>query len=172
MDKVLPGLAMLAIVAVVFGLLAAGWRNRLRRQSDVDPLPDVPAEPGPVWAAAEGQYVATTTARDWLDRIAAHGLGIRTNAELSVHQQGVLIDRSGAVPLFIPASDLTGVRLESGMAGKFVEKDGLVVLSWKLGDRELDTGFRTRRADDKPVLLEALQNLISAAPQANADSGK
>ena len=36
-------------------------------------------------AAAEGQYVATTTAGDWLDRIAVHGLGIRTNAELSVH---------------------------------------------------------------------------------------
>jgi len=172
MDKVLPGLAMLAVVAVVFGLLAAGWRSRLRRQSDVAPLPQVPAEPGAATAAADGQYVASTTARDWLDRIAAHGLGIRTDAELSVHPQGVLIDRSGAAPVFIPAGDLTGVRLESGMAGKFVEKDGLLVLSWKLGARELDTGFRTRRADDKTTLLEALQELISAAPQANADSGK
>ena len=58
------------------------------------------------------------------------------------------------------------------MAGKFVEKDGLLVLSWMLGTRELDTGFRTRRADDKTVLLNALQDLISAAPQADADSGK
>ena len=58
------------------------------------------------------------------------------------------------------------------MAGKFVEKDGLLVLSWMLGSHELDTGFRTRRAEDKTVLLNALQDLISAAPQADADSGK
>ena len=61
----------------------------------------------------------------------------------------MLFDRSGAAPVFIPAARLTGVRQESGMAGKFVEKDGLLVLSWMLGSRELDTGFRTRRADDK-----------------------
>ena len=58
------------------------------------------------------------------------------------------------------------------MAGKFVEKDGLLVLSWMLGSHELDTGFRTRRANDRHLLFNALQNLISAAPQADTDSGK
>ena len=78
----------------------------------------------------------------------------------------MLFDRSGAGPVFIPAASLTGVRQESGMAGKFVEKDGLLVLSWMLGSRELDSGFRTRHADDKTILLNALQDLIPAAPQA------
>jgi len=172
MDRLLPGLLMLAVAAVVIALIAVGWRNRLRRQADVEPLPPVPDEPGAPLASAAGQYVASTTAGDWLDRIAVHQLGIRTNAELSVHPDGVLFDRSGAVPLFIPAAALTGVRQESGMAGKFVEKDGLLVLSWRLGPRELDTGFRTRRAEDKVLLLATLQDLISAAPQADADSGK
>jgi hypothetical protein len=172
MDKILPGLAMLAIIAVVFVLLGIGWRNRLRRQSDVEQLPAVPAELSLPMAAADGQYVATTTAGDWLDRIAVRGLGIRTNAELTVHPEGALFERSGAGPLFIPADRLTGIRQDSGMAGKFVEKDGLLVVSWTLGSRELDTGFRTRRADDKPAILEAFQELISAAPQADADSGK
>lgn len=172
MDKILPGLAMLAIIAVVFVLLGIGWRNRLRRQSDVEQLPAVPAELSQPLAAADGQYVATTTAGDWLDRIAVRGLGIRTNAELTVHPEGALFERSGAGPLFIPVDRLTGVRQDSGMAGKFVEKDGLLVVSWTLGSRELDTGFRTRRADDKPAILEAFQELISAAPQADADSGK
>jgi hypothetical protein len=58
------------------------------------------------------------------------------------------------------------------MAGKFVEKDGLLVLSWKLGSHELDTGFRTRRAADKDHLYESLQQLISAGPQADPHSGK
>ena len=172
MDKILPGLAMLAVVAVVFVLLGVGWRNRLKRQSDVEQLPQVPAAPGEPIATAEGQYVATTTAGDWLDRIAVHQLGLRTNAALSVHPEGVLFDRVGAVPVFIPAARLTGVRQESGMTGKFVEKDGLLVLSWMLGAKELDTGFRTRRAADKDVLYQALQDLISSAPAAGATSGK
>jgi len=172
MDKILPGLAMLAVIAVVFVLLFIGWRNRLKRQSDVEQLPAVPAELSLPLASADGQYVATTTAGDWLDRIAVQGLGIRTNAELTVHPEGVLFERSGAGPVFIPADRLTGVRQDSGMAGKFVEKDGLLVVSWTLGNRELDTGFRTRRADDKPAVLKAFQELISAAPQADADSGK
>ena len=172
MDKLPFFMTMLALATGIFALLAVGWRNRLRRQADVDPLPEIPAELGAALAVADGQYVASTTAGDWLDRIAVHNLGIRTNAELSVHPQGVLFDRSGAGPVFIPAASLTGVRQESGMAGKFVEKDGLLVLSWMLGSRELDSGFRTRHAEDKTTLLNALQNLIPAAPQADADSGK
>lgn len=172
MVKELSLILTLVLIAVALVLIWLGWRNRLRRQSDVEPLPDMPAELGAALAVADGQYVATTTAGDWLDRIAVHNLGIRTNAELSVHPEGVLFDRSGAGPVFIPAASLTGVRQESGMAGKFVEKDGLLVLSWMLGTRELDSGFRTRHAGDKATLLTALQDLIPAAPQANADSGK
>ncbi|TLM86366.1 hypothetical protein FDW83_00985 [Pseudarthrobacter sp. NamE2] len=173
MDKILPGLAMLAIAAVVFVLLAIGWRNRLRRQSDVDPLPPVPEAPGEPGAFAEGQYVATTTGGDWLDRIAVHGLGIRTNSTLAVYPHGVLFGRSGAQAVYIPAASLRGVRLDSGMTGKFVEKDGLLVLTWMLGAHELDTGFRTRRATDKDTLYAALQDLISTAPAAGgAGSGQ
>ncbi|MFP5311332.1 MAG: hypothetical protein ACLGH7_02810 [Actinomycetes bacterium] len=172
MDKILPGVAMLAVVAVVFVLLAVGWRSRLKRQSDVEQLPPVPAAPGEPTAVAEGQYVATTTAGDWLDRIAVHGLGIRTNSTLSVYPHGVLYDRAGAPALYIPAAALTGVRQDSGMAGKFVEKDGLLVIAWNHGPHGLDTGFRTRRAADKDTLYQALQDLISSAPAAGATSGK
>ncbi|MEZ2389608.1 hypothetical protein AB6813_08645 [bacterium RCC_150] len=172
MDKILPGLIVLSAVLVVFALLALGWRNRLKRQADVERLPDVPEALSPAVVVVPGQYVASTTAGDWLDRIAVHGLGIRSNAELSVHAEGVLFDRSGAGPLFVPRAALRETRQDSGMAGKFVEKDGLVVITWILGGRELDTGFRTRIAADKQHLIEALQELISAAPQAEADSGK
>ncbi|MBT2519981.1 hypothetical protein [Arthrobacter sp. ISL-28] len=172
MEKVLPGLAMLAVAAVVFALIGMGWRSRLRRQSDIEQLPAVPPELGAPLVAADGQYVASTTAGDWLDRIAVHDLGIRTNARLTVHPEGVLMDRSGAPALFIPTARLSGIRQDSGMAGKFVEKDGLLVLSWTLGAHQLDTGFRTRRAADKPALLQTLQELISAGPQTDAHSGK
>ena len=170
--KLLTGLITVVIIAVVLLMIRAGWRNRLKRQADVEQLPAVPEAPGAALNSAEGQYVASTTAGDWLDRIAVHGLGIRTNATLAVYPHGVLFDRSGAPAVYIPAADLTAVRQDSGMAGKFVEKDGLLVLRWKLGTHELDTGFRTRRAADKTTLFESLQQLISAAPQADPQSGK
>ena len=170
--KLLTGVITVVIIAVVLLMIRAGWRNRLKRQADVEQLPEVPEAPGAALNTAEGQYVASTTAGDWLDRIAVHGLGIRTNATLAVYPHGVLFDRSGAPAVYIPAADLTAVRQDSGMAGKFVEKDGLLVLRWKLGTHELDTGFRTRRAADKTTLFESLQQLISAAPQADPQSGK
>jgi hypothetical protein len=159
MDKVLPTILIVLLTLAVFALLAAGWRNRLRRQADVAPLPDVPAGLREPDLAVEGQYVATTTAGDWLDRLAVHSLGLRTNAVVELHGPDVLIRRSGAPDLFLAADRLDGVRLERGMAGKFVEADGLVVLSWRLGTNAVDTGFRTRHAADKKPLLAALTAL-------------
>ncbi|NHW46159.1 hypothetical protein HAV21_04540 [Paenarthrobacter sp. MSM-2-10-13] len=171
-NQTLTVLITVPLIVIVLAMIWLGWRNRLRRQADVERLPEVPKQLTPATVVADGQYVATTTAGDWLDRIAVQGLGIRTNAELSIHTEGVLFDRAGAAPVFIPRSALVDSRETNGMAGKFVEKDGLLVINWKLGSRELDTGFRSRHAADKQLLLEALQELISAAPQAEADSGK
>ncbi|MFJ4207565.1 hypothetical protein ACIPY2_03775 [Paenarthrobacter sp. NPDC089675] len=170
--QMLSALVTVALIVVVLTMIGLGWRSRLRRQSDVERLPEVPQHLSPATVAAEGQYVATTTAGDWLDRIAVQGLGLRTNAELSIHAEGVLFDRPGAAPVFIPRAAVTDSRQAAGMAGKFVEKDGLLVISWMLGSRELDTGFRSRRSADQKLLLQALQELTSAAPQADADSGK
>ncbi|ABM08950.1 MULTISPECIES: hypothetical protein [Micrococcaceae] len=171
-NQTLTVLITVPLIVIVLAMIWLGWRNRLRRQADVERLPEVPEQLTPATVVSDGQYVATTTAGDWLDRIAVQGLGIRTNAELSIHAEGALFDRSGAAPVFIPRSALVDSREANGMAGKFVEKDGLLVINWKLGSRELDTGFRSRHAADKQLLLEALQELISAAPQADADSGK
>lgn len=44
------------------------------------------------------------------------------------------------------------------MAGKFVEKDGLLVLRWKLGTHELDTGFRTAARRTKPPSSNPFSN--------------
>jgi len=150
----------LGIIALLVGLMALGWRNRLRRQSDVPEPAEPPADPGPVLYEAEGQYVATTTAGDWLDRIAVHGLGLRGNAVASVHPGGVLITRTGARTVFIPRDDLASVQLAGGMTGKFVEKEGLVILTWRLGAQAVDTGFRTRHAAHKAQLLAAVAALV------------
>lgn len=165
MDKVLPTILTVIILLIIFGLLGVGWRNRRRRQAGTAPLPAIPAELSVPTVSVRGQYVATTTEGDWLDRLAVHSLGIRTNAVVQVHDEGVLITRSGAPDIFVAEDRLDGVRLESGMAGKFVESGGLVVLSWRLGEQLVDTGFRTRAASDKAPLVAALTAMLPPEEQ-------
>lgn len=156
----LIGLAALAAVVII--LMRVGWRHRQGRQSDVAAPAPPPATLGAPLVEAVGQYVSTTTAGDWLDRISVHGLGMKSNADLSVHTDGVLFSRTGAPDVFIPAGDLESVRRESGMAGKYVEAGGLLVLGWQLGEHHLDTGFRPRRAEDMAPLVAAAESLIPA----------
>jgi hypothetical protein len=168
-DYLGPGLITLSLVVVLVGLAYLGWRNRLKRQQDVAPLPAVPQELSAPEAAYEGQYVVTTTAGDWLDRLAVHSLGIRSTALLRLYPHGVLIERRGVPDLYLPASNILGVRTESGMAGKFVEKDGLAVITWLLGDRDVDTAFRNRHAADKRPMLEHLKTYVPAVTDNDED---
>ncbi|ALE06083.1 hypothetical protein AL755_12400 [Arthrobacter sp. ERGS1:01] len=159
-DRTVPTILAIALVVVVFALIGWGWRNKLKSQAAVAPLPELPGELGPASLSVPGQYVVTTATGDWLARIAVHGLGVRTPAELSIHPEGVLLSRSGAADLFISTEALTEVTTQAGMAGKFVEKDGLVVLSWTLGSTAVDTGFRTTEAVAKRPLVDALKKLL------------
>ncbi|MCO1338454.1 hypothetical protein BJH93_06045 [Kocuria polaris] len=163
MSEYLPAiLATLAVCAVFVLLIALGWRHRLKRQGHVPAPAAVPAELSEPHVSVEGQYVSTTTAGDWLDRIAVHSLGFKANATLSVHPEGALFARDGAPDVFVPVADLTSVRRESGMAGKFVERDGLVVAEWNLGTLAVDTGFRPRFGDDGDATVAALDMIIAA----------
>jgi hypothetical protein len=165
MDRTGAALLTLSLVLVAAGLMLLGWRGRLRRQQGLAPLPTLPAEAGQPLEAYPGQYVVSTSAGDWLDRVGVHGLGIRGNALLRVYPHGLLFERSGAPDLYIPQTDVKAVRTESGMIGKFVEKDGLAVVTWQLGDRDVDTAFRTRNAADKAPLLAQLTSLVPTSSQ-------
>jgi hypothetical protein len=162
-DRLGPGLLTLGLIVILIGLVAWGWRNRLARQADIAPLPAIPAELPGVPRSFDGQYIVTTTAGDWLDRIAVHSLGVKANATVHVFADGVLIERTGSADVYIGRDKLDDVRLERGMAGKYVEKEGLVVLTWRLGETAVDTGFRTRRAADKRDLFNAITELLTDA---------
>lgn len=165
MDWLMPVALSLGIIVIVIALIALGWRNRLARQRDIPAPPEAPAPLGSPLYQADGQYVVTTTSGDWLDRIAVHSLGVKSNATATVHDEGILLVRSGARDVFIRRADLLGVRLDRGMAGKFVEKDGLVVFTWELNGAPVDTGFRTRQASDRTGLLTAASALAPTPPQ-------
>jgi hypothetical protein len=156
---VLGILGTLAIIGVGWFGMYRGWRNRQRRQAGLAPLPAVPE--GKV-KGVEGVYVATTTAGDWMDRIAVHELGVRSTADLAVSEAGLTFHRQGAADVFIPVGHLT-VRTDRGIAGKVTaEASGLVVVTWTHDGHELDTGFRPRRKADTAPLTESISTLIGA----------
>lgn len=160
-----PQRLLLTLIVIAAVLLAVwgmwrGWRNRAARQSDVPELPELPESLGEVRASADGRYVGTVRAGDWLDRVVARGLGVPSGASVEVSEQGVLIDRDGAPAIFIPAADLRGADSGRGLAGDVVEREGLAIFSWRLGEVNLDTAFRARSAADQRAVLTAAAALI------------
>lgn len=155
--------ALLALLALLLlAMMWWGWQRRARRTAvGLAPLPQP-------WDAGEqprvpGVYVSSTTAGEWLDRIAAAGLGVRSPVEVAVDSRGVLLLRRGAPDVAIPAADLVNVRRERGIAGKVADAGGLVVVRWRLGEVELDTGIRTRYQADRDPLVARISALLPQA---------
>lgn len=148
---------------IVLGLWL-GWRSRKKRQAHVPAPQQIPAE---VMAAEpvdtmESQYITTVAGHDWLERIAVHGLGLRAEALVEVHPTGVAILMAGAPNFFIPTHDITEVKLTSGMAGKFVEKHGILAISWMLGDQLVTSGFRASDPQSNTRMMGTIKALNPA----------
>lgn len=152
-------LLLVGVVALAWAGMAWGWRRRGARQA-ILAAPDVPpVDRGVPRMSAAGLYVGSVMAGQWLDRVVAHGLGARANAEVSVHDDGLLLERDGADAIWVPRANLLAVRRDTGMAGKVTETGGLVVWTWRLGDVELESGLRPRYADDATPLLRAIESV-------------
>ncbi len=144
------------VVAVSIGLvirrMLRGWRRRSERQAEmIGALPALPDLLGPaVVAPTRGLYVGSTIAPDWLERVTAGDLGYRCKAVLTRYPEGILLERSGTGPLWMPADALLGLRTEQALAGKVIPgrygadaAGGLLVIRWRLpSGTEIDTGFR------------------------------
>ena len=142
------GYTLLTLLAVglLYLLMLRGWRSRQRRQGDLPPPPGPPADAVDVLVGAvPGLFVGTTTEHDWLDRIAVHDLSHRAAGWLTVRSTGVVIEREGLSDLHLPYDVVLDAGTADALAGKVVGRDGLLVLTWRLGARTLRTGFR---ADD------------------------
>lgn len=171
------GFAVLAaLLVLILAGMVAGWRARGRRSALLlDALPQVPqAEAlGPaLHGPFPGTYVSTTVAGEWLERVVAHGLGVRSAASVTVHTGGVLVARTGAPDLYLAAGNLRDVERAPAIAGKAVGRDGLVVIRWSSTAAQnpaFDTGLRLRHAADRDVLTAAVAGLVPAAAHPSSE---
>jgi len=143
--------AAVLVVLIVFLMrqMRRGWANRALRQAGlIGALPMLPDTVGaPITPSMKGLYVGSTIAPSWQDRIAAADLGDRSKAVLTRYPEGIMLQRSGTHPIWIPEESVTAVRTERGIAGKALTHDGILAIRWRLpSGAEIDTGFR---ADDR-----------------------
>lgn len=146
-------LVMAAVVAVLIAVLIQammrGWRHRVARQMQiVGTLPPLPDTVGPTLVpATRGLYVGSTLAPHWNDRVAAGDLGFRAKAVLTRYPEGIMLQRTGAGPIWIPDEAIAEIRTEKSLAGKALTHEGILAIRWRLpSGTEIDTGFR---ADDR-----------------------
>lgn len=157
-------IALAVLVAFVYWLMRQGWKWRGSLQSGLSDLatrPDGFAD-GEKLLTLTGRYHASTTAGQWLDRIVAHGLGTRSRVELTLTEQGLDVVRPGAADFFVPAADLREARTDKALAGKVLPEGGLLVITWALGDRLIDSGFRSDHSAEHPAWVEAVNHLTSS----------
>jgi len=133
----------------------SGWKRRLATQATLaEPaqLLTAPVVAGP-WP---GTYLGATYAGRWLDRITAHTLGAKSPVEVSRTTAGINVARTGEVSFTIPNADLIAVRADKGIAGRAYEDGGILVITFRLGDTDVDAGFRFPNTDHHVAALTAL----------------
>ncbi len=138
------------------------WR-RERVLPEVPEPPVVPSTTGQTTLGpVAGRYLASTSAQQWLDRVTAHGLGPATPASLVVRTDGVLITRETQPDVYLPRDLLREVRLDRSIGGNVYEVDGVLVLTWQVGPRLLDTGFRAVAPAEHAAILGAVRPLVGS----------
>jgi hypothetical protein len=147
------GFAVVIGIGVVIRSMLRGWKRRAERQAElIGTLPTMPDLVGSaVIEPTRGLYVGSTLAPNWLERVNVGDLGYRSKAVLTRYPEGMLLERSGASPIWIQRESLIGVRTERGLAGKVLPtgrgnseaSGGILVIRWRLpSGTEIDSGFR------------------------------
>jgi hypothetical protein len=153
---------VVAVLALVFALMAISWRRRRAAQSSFDVTVEPPADFGAIRASGAGLYLATTPAGDRLNRIAVGGLGFRARLDVVVSDRGILLPFPGG-DVFIPAADLTDVGRASWTIDRGIEPRGITVFAWRLADRAVESFVRL----DEPTEVETAARSLLPAPAQN-----
>ena len=148
------------LLLIMFGMWR-GWRANVRRSAHLSPSHEVPAELGAPLAEARVLYVATTSRGEPLQRLAIAGLGFRAQGTLAVHRPGVVARLDGSAELWIPAPTVTGAEPAQTVIDKAVEKDGLLVLGWSIGETAVDSYFRVLEPEKTGSLYDAIDSLTA-----------
>lgn len=162
MARFLLVLVVLGAIAWALTRMSRSWHRRIEAGAGLPPLPAAPLSlSDDAFRVEHATYLGTVNVEDWLDRVAAQGLGHRGPASIAVDSSGLVVDRVGTTALFVPQNSITKVELARGLAGRVYGKDGVVVVTWAWGEQLLETGLRVADKQSRSVLISALAQLPS-----------
>ena len=160
MDRTASTTIVISIIVLALIGMVLGWRARKTRQSHLPRLAAVPDSAGEPLHQATLFYVATTIADDPLNRVAVSGLGFRARASVTVTPQGVVLDLAGQDAGFIPTADIIRVARATWTIDRVVERDGLIALTWTLGDTAVDSYLRVVEPESPAALIAAIESIL------------
>lgn len=169
MDRLLPTLIIVLVLLGVFALMLHGWATRRRRQAGIARPVPAPESLGTASLVVDGYYVATTKADEPLERIAVHGLGFRARVTAGVHGEGIVLAVRGQQPIIIAPEALRGADRATWTIDRVVERDGLVLIGWMLGETPVDSYLRLPDPAAAAAFVTAVQSIT---PDSATDPGK
>lgn len=142
MTQEIAGSMMLVLMVLALAGSFWGWKRRQSRYAGLAAVirRDVPARPAVFEVPA--LYVATTETDNPLERVAAGPLSYAAKALLGVYPEGVGVSIPGQVPFLMPSGPNIRAGLATWTIDRAVEPEGLVMIRWHLGGREIDSYFR------------------------------
>ena len=161
-SRIIFTLAVIAIIGLAIWGMRRAWLGKAKKFSHL-PAPEstVPANSIAVTDAFESRFAGSTVSGQWLNRITVHALGTPRGVFASVNSDGIFIKDDADFSLWLPKADLTAVRTGRGIAGDVVEPQGMVILTWTLGDQSIDTGLRINRNSDHEEFLKSARELVN-----------
>lgn len=160
MERTLLTLAVVATIALSFLGMWIGWRRKQNRE--VAPIQTaLPTGSKELTEPVLARFAGSTTSGNWLDRVTNYGLGTPRGITFQIFETGIFIQdehQPETFKLWIPKSDIQSSITKRGIAGDVVEKNGMIIVTWKLGDLLLDTGVRVSRHADHELIVNELRN--------------
>ena len=152
------GFLMLSLVAVVVLVIWLSVRKRRAAQEKLITAPLDVTKPGD----HETFYVSTVFEASPLDRVWAHGFAMRGRASLAVDSSGISVNRRGERGFLVPAKTITAIETASATIDKGVERDGLIVIRWSIGETKVATHFRFTNPEVRTEFEHKVSQLIGA----------
>lgn len=167
MSRTLFAAIVVVIVVVVFAAMWFAWRARARRDASVRTAAVAPS--GAILAEFPSVlYVSTTPVGEPLTRVAATGLRYRGRSQVTVHEDGVVVEIDGESPLYFAATQLRGSASAGRRVGKAVENGGLALMRWATDERELESSFRFENKSEQRRFETALNQISHSAAAVTA----
>lgn len=152
---------LLAIVASWWGM-RRGWQRLATDSSDIA-APHALLGGDTIAGPWSGRYLGATRGGQWLQRVTAHTLGNPSEVVCSLTTEGLQVQRAGELSFGVPRHDLLAVRADTGIAGRAYEQGGILVVTVRIGEADVDLGLRLPSTSDHLAALAAIHEAAGAS---------